>query len=56
MMTVRELEKALSKIKNKNLRVVVDADENGYYSLEKIEVVNDEDGNEFLNLDSSNES
>lgn len=38
-----------------NLEVVVDLDENGFYNLVKVELATDEEGDEVVNLVSSNE-
>jgi hypothetical protein len=41
--------------KHGNIDVVIDHDENGYHNVEKVKKITD-DGNEFINIKSSNES
>jgi len=56
-MNVGTLEKLLKKIKNKELEIVVDYDENGYYNLDAVEtVVKETDKPIFFNLISSCDS
>lgn len=58
--TLDELIILLKSIKKKNaknglLEVVIDGNEDGFYSLESVYPWEDEDGNEYINLKSSNE-
>ena len=54
-MKVKDLKKLLEKYSD-NTEVIIDGDENGWYSLESIEPYTDEDRkNQFVNLVSSNE-
>lgn len=54
-MKVKELIKKLESV-DQDLHVIVDFDSHGYYDLEKVKVVKDQEGDKFLNLKSSNES
>jgi hypothetical protein len=59
MMKVRALIKKLEKLEKKigNKEVIIDFDIHGYYNLEKVKIVKDEDSEALLiNLKSSNES
>ncbi len=55
MIKVKDLIKKLNAF-DKDMEIVIDSDENGFYSLEGIEEVVHEDGEIYVNLISSNES
>lgn len=60
-MKVKQLIKKLTKLQEKhgNIDIVIDYDENGWYSSEKVEVLDHLDDGEFeckfINIKSSNE-